>query len=101
MQDLESKVCNFSKETNIELQLKRRAEKNDKRKKLCWRCRKKYEPDGEKKTYPRHSTGKHRGAVRQSCNLNVQKVQSSFVHILFYNFSEYDSQLFIKKNQPT
>ena len=45
----------------------------------------------KKNTHPCHLTGKHRAAVHQSCNLNVQKGQFSFGNTLFYSFNEYDS----------
>ena len=43
-----------------------------------------------------HLTGKYRGVSHYNCNINVKQKQSSFIPILFHNFSKYDCHLFFK-----
>ena len=42
-------------------------------------------------------TGKFRGLAHNVCNLNTRKALTSFVPILFYNFSAYDCHLIFEK----
>ena len=44
-----------------------------------------------------HLTGKFRGLTHKNCNLNTRKAHTSFVPILFHNFSGYDSHLIFEK----
>ena len=44
-----------------------------------------------------HLTGKFRGLAHNNCNLNTRKAYTSFVPILFLNFSGYDCHLIFEK----
>ena len=44
-----------------------------------------------------HLTGKYRGPAHSKCNINVTQKQSSFIPIIFHNFSNYDCHMFFKK----
>ena len=68
---------------------------------ICWLCEKKFQPK-DKKENPIvkdhcHLTGRFRGLAHNSCNLNTRKAYTSFVPILFHNFSGYDCHLFFEK----
>ena len=67
----------------------------------CWLCEKEFKPKHVKenpvgKDYC-HLTGKFRGLAHNSCNLNTRKAHTSFVPILFHNFSGYDCHLIFEK----
>ena len=44
-----------------------------------------------------HLTGKYRGPVHNTCNINVTQKQSNFIPFVFHNFSNYDCHMFFKK----
>ena len=44
-----------------------------------------------------HLTGSFRGLAHNNCNLNTRKAHTSFVPILFHNFSGYDCHLIFEK----
>ena len=50
-----------------------------------------------------HLTGRFRGLAHNNCNLNTRKARTSFVPILFHNFSGYDCHLIFEKlvDMPT
>ena len=60
----------------------------------CWLCEKEFKPkDVKENPVVRnhcHLTGKFRGLAHNNCNLNARKARTSFVPILFHNFSGYD-----------
>ena len=67
----------------------------------CWMCKKKFRPK-DKKENPTgkdhcHLTGRFRGLAFINCNLNTRKAHTSFVPILFRNFSGYDCHLIFEK----
>ena len=63
----------------------------------CWLCEKKFSPkdliDNPIVRDHCHLTGRFRGLAHYNCNLNTRKAHTSFVPILFHNFSEYDCHL--------
>ena len=63
----------------------------------CWLCEKEIKPkDLEENPFVKghcHLTGKFRGLAHNNCNLNTRKAYTSFVPILFHNFSGYDCHL--------
>ena len=68
---------------------------------ICWLCEKKFQPK-DKKENPIvqdhcHLTGSFRGLAHSNCNLNTRKAHTSFVPILFHNFSGYDCHLIFEK----
>ena len=67
----------------------------------CWLCEKKFTPKVKKENpvvkNHCHLTGKFRGLAHNSCNLNTRKAHTSFVPILFHNFSGYDCHLIFEK----
>ena len=67
----------------------------------CWLCEKEFKPkDLEENPIVRdhcHLKGRFRGLPHNSCNLNTRKAHTSFVPILFHNFSGYDCHLIFEK----
>ena len=67
----------------------------------CWLCQKKFQhKDVKENPVVRdhcHLTGRFRGLAHNSCNLNTRKAHTSFVPILFHNFSGYDCHLIFEK----
>ena len=41
-------------------------------------------------------TGKYRGPVHKTCNINVKQKESNFIPFAFHNFSNYDCHMFFK-----
>ena len=67
----------------------------------CWLCEKKFRPK-DKKENPIvkdhcHLTGRFRGLAHNNCSLNTRKTHTSFVPIIFHNFSGYDGHLIFEK----
>ena len=67
----------------------------------CWLCEKEFKPK-DKTENPivrdhSHLTAKFRGLVHNNCNLKTRKAYTSFVPILFHNFSGYDCHLVFEK----
>ena len=67
----------------------------------CWLCEKEFTPkDLKDNPVVRdhcHLTGRFRGLAHNTCNLNTRKAHTSFVPILFHNFSGYDCHLIFEK----
>ena len=67
----------------------------------CWLCEKEFKPkDVKENPVVRdhcHLTGRFRGLAHNNCNLNTRKAHTSFVPILFHNFSGYDCHLIFEK----
>ena len=67
----------------------------------CWLYEKGFKPKDVKENPVVkdhcHLTGKFRGLAQNSCNLNTRKAHTSFVPILFHNFSGYDCHLIFEK----
>ena len=67
----------------------------------CWLCEKEFKPkDMKENPIARdhcHLTGRFRGLAHNNCNLNTRKDHTSFVPILFHNFSGYDCHLIFEK----
>ena len=65
----------------------------------CWLCEKEPKDVKENPVVKDHChlTGRFKGLAHISCNLNTQKAHTSFVPILFHNFSGYDSHLIFEK----
>ena len=64
---------------------------------ICWLCNQVITPQKGKVRDHCHLTGKYRGAACSSCNLNVKQKQSSFIPVIFHNFSGYDCHLFFNE----
>ena len=67
----------------------------------CWLCEKEFKLKDMKenpivKDYC-HLTGRFRGLAHNNCKLNTRKAHTSFVPILFHNFSGYDCHLIFEK----
>ena len=66
-----------------------------------WLCEKEFTPkDLKDNPVVRdhcHLTGRFRGLAHNNCNLNTRKAHTSFVPILFHNFSGYDCHLIFEK----
>ena len=67
----------------------------------CWLCEKEFKPKDVKENpvvkVHCHLTGKFRGLAHNNCNLNTRKAHTSFVPLLFHNFSGYDCHLIFEK----
>ena len=98
MLEIESFMKNYFKKEN-EINLDTISEKYDQT--TCWLCEKEFRPT-YKKENPIvkdhcHLTGRFRRLVHNICNLNTRKAHTSFVQILFHNFSGYDCHLILEK----
>ena len=62
----------------------------------CWLCEKEFKENPIVRDHC-HLTGKFRGLAHNNCNLNTRKAHTSFVPILFHNFSGYDCHLIFEK----
>ena len=98
MLEMESYMKNYFK-NEIEINLDTISENYDQT--TCWLCEKEFRPK-DKKENPIvkdhcHLTGRFRCLAHNSCNLNTRKAQTSFVPILFHNFSGYDCHLIFEK----
>ena len=93
MLKLEKDTKNYFK-NDIPLKMKEEEEKLFQDSKVCWLC------ENEEESLVRdhdHLTGKYRGAACNECNLNANQKRSSFVPILFHNFSGYDCHLIFEE----
>ena len=67
----------------------------------CWLCEKEFKPKDLKENPivkdHCHLTGRFRGLAHNNCNLHTRKAHTSFVPILFHNFSGYDCHLIFEK----
>ena len=96
MLEIESNMKNYFK-TGIKINLDTISENYDQTN--CWLCEKEFRPK-DKKENPIvncHLTGRFRGLAHKNCNLNTRKAHTSFVPILFHNFSGYDCHLIFEK----
>ena len=59
----------------------------------CWICKKLIDNDDDKVRDHCHITGKFRGAVSKSCNLNFKLTKK--VPVIFHNLKHYDSHLIL------
>ena len=68
---------------------------------FCWLCEKKFRLKDKREnpivTDHCHLTGRFTGLAHNNCNLNTRKAHTSFVPILFHNFSGYDCHLIFEK----
>ena len=68
---------------------------------ICWLCEKKFQPKDKKENSivkdHCHLTGRFRGLAHNNCNIKTRKAHTSFVPILFHNFSGYDCHLIFEK----
>ena len=96
--EIESYMKNYFK-NELEIILDRIPENYDQI--TCWLCEKEFKPkDLEKNPVVKdhcHLTGRFRGLAYNSCNPNTRKARTSFVPILFHNFSGYDCHLVFEK----
>ena len=98
MLERENYMKNYFK-NEIEINLDTIPENYDKS--TCWLCEKEYKrKDIKDNPIVRdhcHLTGRFRGLAHNNCSLNTRKGHTSFVPILFHNFSGYDSHLIFEK----
>ena len=68
---------------------------------ICWLCEKEFKPKVMKENPivkdHCHLTGRFRGLAHSNCNRNTRKAYTSFVPILFHNFSGNDCHLIFEK----
>ena len=81
--------------TNLELQITPQEEESFKLAEECWLCEELLTED--KVRDHDHLTGKYRGAAHNICNINCKQMSSSFVPIVFHNFSGYDCHLIFQE----
>ena len=98
MLEIESYMKNYFK-NELEINLDTTPENYDQT--TCWLCEKKFKPKDlkENPVVRDHCnlTGRSRGLAHNSCNLSTRKAHTSFVPILFHNFSGYDCHLIFEK----
>ena len=70
-------------------------EENYRNNNICRFCEKNIESDKVRDHC--HLTGKNRGPVHNTCNINVTQQQSNIIPFIFHNFSNYDCHMFFKK----
>ena len=81
--------------TNLELEMSQEEEVQFEQAEECWLCENPL--GGEKVRDHDHLTGKYRGAAHNICNINCKQRSSSFVPILFHNYSGYDCHLIFQE----
>ena len=79
-------------DTSIDLKMTPQNEIDFNNSDICWLCDKKCDKNEKVRDHD-HLTGKFRGPAHKSCNLNAKQNKSSFVPVLFHNFSGYDCHL--------
>ena len=98
MMEIENYMKTYFK-NELEINLDTIPENYDKT--TCWLCEKEFKPKDLKEnpivTDHCHLTGRFRGLAHNNCNLNARKAHTSFVPILFHNFSGYDCHLIFEK----
>ena len=82
-------------ETNLELRIFPEEEESFKLAEECWLCEEPFTEDMVRDHD--HLTGKYRGAAHNICNINCKQRSSSFVPIIFHNFSGYDCHLIFQQ----
>ena len=86
-------------ENELEINLDTIPEKYDQS--ICWLCEKEFKLKDlkENPVFKDHCflTGNFRGLSHNNCNLNTRKAHTSFVPILFQNFSGYDCHQIFEK----
>ena len=81
--------------TNLELEITPQEEESFQLAEECWLCENPL--GGEKVRDHDHLTGKYRGAAHNICNINCKQRSSSFIPIIFHDFSGYDCHLIFEK----
>ena len=98
MLEIESYMKTYFK-NELEINLDTISENYDQN--TCWLCEKEFKPNDLKENPivrdRCHLTGRFRGLAHNSSNLNTRKAHTSFVPILFHNFSGYDCHLIFEK----
>ena len=89
------KIANNYFKTNLELEMSQEEEVQFQLAEECWLCENPL--GGEKVRDHDHLTGKYRGAAHNICNINCKQKSSSFVPIIFHNFSRYDCHLIFEE----
>ena len=89
------KIASEYFETNIPLEITPEEEESFQFTEEFWLCESPL--GGDKVRDHDHLTGKYRGAANNRCNLNCKKKSSSFIPIVFHNFSGYDCHLIFEE----
>ena len=92
---LENKMAFYFKNTNKDIIMTEKDEKDYRNNNICRFGENNIECD--KVTHHCHLTGKYRGPAHNTCNINVTQKQSNFITLIFHNFSNYDCHIFFKK----
>ena len=92
---LENKMNFYFKNTKIDIVMTQEDEEKYKNNNVCYFCEQEILDNTKVKDHC-HLTGTYRGPAHYNCNINVKQKQSSFIPILFHNFSNYDCHLFFK-----
>ena len=83
------------KNTNKDIIMTEKDEKECKNNNICRFCEK--EISSDKIRDHCHLTGRYRGPAHNTCNIIVHQKDSNFIPFIFHNFSNYDSYMFFKK----
>ena len=92
---LENKMAFYFENTKKDIIMTEESEEDYKIINICRFCEKNIESDKVRDHC--HLTGKYRGPVHSKCSIKVTQDQSSFIPIIFHNFSNYDCHMFFKK----
>ena len=92
---LENKMTFYFKNTNKDIIMTQEDEEDFINNNICRFCEK--ENIADKVRDHCHLTGKYKVPAHNTCNINVTQKQSSFIPLIFHNFSNYDFHMFFKK----
>ena len=92
---IENKMNFFFKDTKKDIIVNEEDEEDFDNINICRFCEKIVESDKIRDHC--HLTGKYRGPVDNTCNINVQQKDSNFIPFAFHIFSSYDCHVFFKR----
>ena len=92
---LENKMAFYFKNTKKDVITKQEDEEDYRNNNICQFCEKNFESDKVRDHC--HLTGKYRVPAHNVCNINVKQKESIFIPFAFYNFSNYDCHMFLKR----
>ena len=91
---LENKVALYLKRNNKDIIMTKKDEVDFKNNNICRFCKKNI--DCDKVRDQCNLTGKYRGPAHSKCKFNAAQDQSSFIPVIFDNFSDYGYHMFFK-----
>ena len=92
---LENKMAFYFKNTKKDIIMTQEDEEDYRNNNICRFCEKNIESDKVRDHC--HLTGKYRGPVHNTCNINIKQKDSNFIPFAFHNFSIYDCHMLFKR----